>query len=211
MAPWPIPGHSVAESGRLSIRKCSDTDFGHASNTCRVAAFAARPVILSTRDPMSTSPHDSRRFRDALGSFVTGVTIVTTVGADGVDAGLTVNSFASLSLVPPLVLWSLGRESDSWPVFASASHYAVHVLARDQAELSRRFAGNAASRFQGLKLERGAGGVALIDGCCARFECRIAARHEGGDHQILVGEVLALQCWERPPLVYFRGRYAAIG
>ena len=158
--------------------------------------------------PADSSPDDARRFRSALGAFATGVTIVTTRDADGKDVGLTANSFNSVSLEPPMVLWSLAKSARSLPAFLAATHFAVHVLAADQEELSLRFAARGAEKFAGLDLERSAAGVPLLRGCSARFQCRTAFRHEGGDHVIFVGAVELFDHSERPPLVFHGGRYA---
>ena len=148
------------------------------------------------------------RFRSALGAFATGVTIVTTRDEQGRDIGLTANSFNSVSLDPPMVLWSLAKNARSLPAFLAASHFAVHVLAADQEELSLRFATRGSEKFAGLDLERGASQVPLLRGCSARFQCRTAFRHEGGDHVIFVGAVESFDHSDRPPLVFHGGRYA---
>jgi 3-hydroxy-9,10-secoandrosta-1,3,5(10)-triene-9,17-dione monooxygenase reductase component len=158
--------------------------------------------------PADSSPDDARRFRSALGAFATGVTIVTTRDAQGRDVGLTANSFNSVSLEPPMVLWSLAKNARSLPAFLAATHFAVHVLAVDQEELSLRFAARGAEKFAGLDLERIAAGVPLLRGCSARFQCRTAFRHEGGDHVIFVGAVESFDHSDRPPLVFHGGRYA---
>jgi 3-hydroxy-9,10-secoandrosta-1,3,5(10)-triene-9,17-dione monooxygenase reductase component len=150
----------------------------------------------------------ARRFRSALGAFATGVTIVTTRDEQGRDIGLTANSFNSVSLDPPMVLWSLAKNARSLPAFLAAPHFAVHVLAADQEELSLRFATRGSEKFSGLDLERGASQVPLLRGCSARFQCRTAFRHEGGDHVIFVGAVESFDHSERPPLVFHGGRYA---
>lgn len=151
---------------------------------------------------------DSRDLRGALGSFATGVTIVTTRDATSADVGLTANSFNSVSLDPPMVLWSLARTSLCLPAFQASRYFAVHVLAADQQPLSDRFATRGAEKFAGLALERGEGGVPLLPGCAARFVCRTAFQYEGGDHIIFVGEVLSLDHFERAPLVFHGGEYA---
>jgi 3-hydroxy-9,10-secoandrosta-1,3,5(10)-triene-9,17-dione monooxygenase reductase component len=151
---------------------------------------------------------DKRAFRNALGAFTTGVTVVTTRDGTGRDVGLTVNSFNSVSLEPPLVLWSLARDSASLPAFVEAEHFAVHILAADQEPVSNRFAQRGADKFAGIELARGEGGVPLLPGCAARFRCRTAYRHEGGDHEIFVGEVLGFEAFERAPLVFHKGGYA---
>ncbi len=155
---------------------------------------------------------DSASFRQALGAFTTGVTIVTTVDAAGADVGVTANSFNSVSLAPPMVLWSLGRNSTNIAAFLAAKHFAVHILASDQHELATRFAQKNIDRFAGLELARGADRIALLGGCTARFECKTAFQYEGGDHVIFVGEVLNFEHCEREPLIFKRGRFGmAIG
>lgn len=158
--------------------------------------------------PPEPKPDDARQFRSALGAFATGVTIVTSRDAAGHDVGLTANSFNSVSLDPPMVLWSLAKSARTLPAFLAATHFAVHVLAADQEELSLRFAARGAEKFAGLDLERGAAGVPLLRGCSARFQCRTAFRHEGGDHVIFVGAVESFDHSDRPPLVFHGGRYA---
>jgi 3-hydroxy-9,10-secoandrosta-1,3,5(10)-triene-9,17-dione monooxygenase reductase component len=157
---------------------------------------------------MEPAAFDPQEFRKALGSFATGVTIITTRAADGTQLGLTVNSFNSVSLNPPLVLWSLENASLSLPAFREAKHWAVHVLASDQEELSGRFARRGANKFAGLTLETGEGNVPLLTGCSARFQCRNAFQYDGGDHIIFVGEVLRFDRSDAPPLVFHGGRYA---
>jgi 3-hydroxy-9,10-secoandrosta-1,3,5(10)-triene-9,17-dione monooxygenase reductase component len=151
---------------------------------------------------------DPQGFRQALGAFTTGVTIITTVDATGADVGMTANSFNSVSLTPPLVLWSLGRSSTNFAAFLRATHFAVHVLATDQDSLALRFSQRGIDRFAGLACDRGSGGIPLLDGATARFECRTAFQHEAGDHVIFVGEVLGFEYWDREPLVFKRGRFA---
>lgn len=151
---------------------------------------------------------DGKRFRQALGTFTTGITIVTTVDEAGVDVGMTANSFNSVSLDPPMVLWSIGRHSSNFEVFVKAEHFAVHVLSAEQEALATRFATRGIERFAGLQLQRGAGNTPLLEGCAARFQCRTAFRHDSGDHVILVGEVLALDQFVCEPLVFKGGRYA---
>jgi len=151
---------------------------------------------------------DPLAFRAALGSFATGVTVITTRAGDGSSVGLTANSFNSVSLEPPMVLWSLARSSRSLGAFEQASHWAVHVLAADQEALSNRFARRGEDKFAGLTLEHGAGGAPLLPGCAARFECRGAFRYDGGDHVIFVGEVVRFTRGDVAPLVFHAGQYA---
>ncbi len=154
--------------------------------------------------------HDPRDFRNALGLFATGVTIVTTKTAAGEPIGLTANSFSSVSLSPPLVLWSLSLRSPNLPNFLQAAHFAVNVLAQDQIPLSRRFSQPMSNKFEGVAHGFGANGMPLIDGAAAQFECRTEARHYAGDHVIFIGHVLMYRYAERSALGYFRGRYAAM-
>lgn len=151
---------------------------------------------------------DAKQFRQALGAFTTGVTIVTTIDEAGNDVGVTANSFNSVSLDPPMVLWSIARTSTNLSSFIAAKHFAVHILANDQDTLASHFAKRGVDRFSGLKLERGASGIPLLEGCAARFQCRMAFQYEGGDHVILVGEVLEFDHHDHDPLVFKSGRYA---
>lgn len=157
---------------------------------------------------MSETAFDAGEFRKALGAFATGVTIITTRGADGAPVGLTANSFNSVSLDPPLVLWSLANTSASLGTFRNAEHWAVHVLATDQEELSSRFAKRGIDKFAGLEFDTGRGDIPLLRGCMARFQCRTAFQYEGGDHLIFVGEVLNFDRSDAAPLVFHSGRYA---
>jgi 3-hydroxy-9,10-secoandrosta-1,3,5(10)-triene-9,17-dione monooxygenase reductase component len=159
---------------------------------------------------MRASAIDPTVFRKALGAFPTGVTVVTARGSDGRDVGVTANSFNSVSLEPPMVLWSLNRSSSSLRAFLEGSGFAVHILAANQQALSDRFASRNEDRFIGLSFERGIGGAPLLVGCAAQFQCRLAFRYDGGDHEILVGEVLALNHSDLPPLLYHGGRYGAV-
>lgn len=157
---------------------------------------------------MSHAAIDPRQFRSALGAFTTGVTIVTTRDREGRDIGLTANSFNSVSLEPPLVLWSLAKSAASLEAFMQAEYFAVHILAADQEPLSNLFAKRGADKFGRLTPARGHGGIPLLNGCAARFECRSTFQYEGGDHEIFVGEVITFEHFERPPLVFHGGKYA---
>ncbi len=151
---------------------------------------------------------DRTAFRTALGRFVTGVTVVTAVAETGEPVGLTANSFNSVSLDPPLVLWSLSRRSASLPVFERASHFAVNVLSVEQKALSDRFARRDVDRFRGVSWHPGAGGAPVLAGCAAVFECRCEQRFEGGDHVIFLGHVERFDHEERTPLAFHAGAYA---
>lgn len=146
-----------------------------------------------------------RAFRDALGRFATGVTVITIAGPDG-PMGFTANSFSSVSLDPPLVLWSPAKSSSRFSLFAGARHYAIHVLARDQMDLCRRFVRGGAG-FAGLAHGVNPEGVPVLDGTLARFDCERQAAHDAGDHLIVVGRVLRAATTEGAPLVFSQGRY----
>lgn len=158
----------------------------------------------------ATASFDGRALRDAFGSFATGVTIVTTSGPGGVDIGLTANSFSSVSLDPPMVLWSLARSSMNMDAFRNSGHFAVHILSADQEALSSRFASKGVDRFEGLALDRGPDGVPLLPDCMARFACKLAYQYEGGDHVIFVGEIVDFSHSARKPLVFHGGRYGML-
>lgn len=166
--------------------------------------------MADTPTAPASPDHDPRDFRNALGLFVTGVTIVTTKTSAGEPIGLTCNSFSSVSLSPPLVLWSLSLRSPNLPNFLQATHFAVNVLAHDQIPLSQRFAKPVPRKFEGVAHGFGAHGMPLLDGAAAQFECRTEARHYSGDHVIFIGQVLQYSYADRAPLGYFRGAYAAV-
>lgn len=147
-------------------------------------------------------------FRAALGMFATGVTIVTARAEDGTLVGLTANSFNSVSLTPPLVLWSLSRRATTLGAFSAGSHYAINILGADQQDLALRFATPGVDRFEGLQFETGMGGAPLLPGVVATFECFNRSRYEEGDHVIFVGEVE--RCGHLPgasPLLYHGGQF----
>jgi len=153
---------------------------------------------------------DSRAFRDALGHFATGVAIVTAAGEGGA-MGLTINSFASVSLKPPLILWSLDKASDRFAPLMKASHFAVNMLAGDARDLAQRLARKGQAGLDGAKVRAGAHGVPLLEDAIAHFECSVEHRYEGGDHIIFVGRVLAFDHRSHgDPLIYYRGRYRAL-
>src|ERR1700730_2064496 len=158
-----------------------------------------------------TGVFDSRELRRALGAFVTGVTVITTTDGEGRFHGVTANSFSSVSLDPPLVLWSQAVKSHSHPVFFKAEHFAVNILAENQIELSNRFAKSSQEKFAGIDVDIGSDGVPLLRGCSARLQCRVVSRVPGGDHTIYVGEVHAIDRAERKPLVFGNGRYLLAG
>jgi 3-hydroxy-9,10-secoandrosta-1,3,5(10)-triene-9,17-dione monooxygenase reductase component len=157
--------------------------------------------------PAEIDPMD---FRRALGSFVTGVTVITTRRVSGELIGLTANSFNSVSLTPPLVLWSLSLFAPSLPAFQEAPYFAVNILAADQVLVSQQFSRRASDKFAGVSFRESVGGVPLLEGAAASFTCRNEFRYYGGDHVIFLGAVVAYEYSDRDPLVFARGRYAEI-
>jgi flavin reductase (DIM6/NTAB) family NADH-FMN oxidoreductase RutF len=165
------------------------------------------PVALSRALPPNFAPTE---FRKALGMFATGVTIVTARSAQGKLIGLTANSFNSVSLTPPLVLWSLARAAGSMVAFSTGSHYAINILSADQQDLARQFSARDGDRFAGVSFVEGACGAPLLDGAAATFECFNRSRYEEGDHVIFVGEVE--RCAHRAgasPLLFHGGKFYA--
>lgn len=158
--------------------------------------------------PHQPRAFDTKDFRNALGMFATGVTIVTALAEDGTAVGVTANSFNSVSMQPPLVLWSLAKNARSLPVFSGKEHWNVHILSNQQETLSNRFARPGEDKFAGLALDQGFSDAPLIPDCSARFQCRTMFQYEGGDHIIFVGEVIEYNRTERPPLLYVTGGYA---
>ena len=170
-------------------------------------ATDAKPAPPLTMDRPEIDPHD---FRTALGNFVTGVTVITTRGADGNLAGMTANSFNSVSLDPPLIVWSISMFAPSLAAFRENNYFAVHVLSADQTQLSNQFARPSENKFADLEVEEGLGGIPLLDGVTARFECRNEYNYYGGDHVVMIGRVERYHPWQRKPLVFHRGRYSAL-
>lgn len=151
---------------------------------------------------------DVRQFRSALGNFATGVTVVTACDGSGGYVGVTASSFNSVSLTPPLILWSLDKRARSRPVFEFEPHFIVHVLSTDQLALADRFARSSASKFHDLDFKPGIGGAPLLAGCAATFQCRKTLVYEGGDHLILIGEVLEFTESGDAALLFYRGQYS---
>jgi flavin reductase (DIM6/NTAB) family NADH-FMN oxidoreductase RutF len=153
------------------------------------------------------SPIDPRDFRNALGTFGTGVTIVTAMSPDGKPYGVTCNSFASVSLNPPLVLWSLGMFSQGLPIFQNASYFTVNVLDASQQELALKFAKSSGEKFDGVEWKPGLGNTPIIAGTVAHFQCRAVNRYYGGDHIIFLGAVEAYAYNGQEPLLFARGGF----
>lgn len=155
---------------------------------------------------------DSSAFRRALGSFATGVAVVTARDSEGRNRGITVNSFSSVSLDPPLVLFCLDKAAMSFETFQQAKSFAVNVLAEHQHELSVRFATAAVDKWDGVAYELWPGGLPVLHDCLANLACRREALYQGGDHVIILGRVERLQsAGDLDPLVYFQSDYRSIG
>jgi len=150
---------------------------------------------------------EEREFRTALSQFATGVTIITTRDEQGSFFGLTASSFNSVSLTPPLVLWSLSQNARSMPLFSGNSHYVINVLAADQAALAERFASRVEDRFNGVEFDLSETGLPILRGATAWFECHNRSRYPEGDHVIFVGEVERCAVDAKAPLVYHAGRF----
>ncbi len=157
--------------------------------------------------PVSPDTVDPARFRAALGRFPSGVTVVTSRDASGRDHGMTVSAFSSLSLTPPLVLVCIDHAATWHAAIPEATHFNVHVLGAEQEAISRRFASDRADRFVDVSHTRDANGLVQLTGVVALLACRITARHAGGDHTIVIGEVERVDVSDGEPLVYFRGAY----
>lgn len=154
---------------------------------------------------------EPRALRNALGRFATGVTIVTCVDAARQPVGLTANSFNALSLSPPLVLWSLRESSPSLTAFLAARHFAVNVLIEAQVELARRFATPLADKFTEGAWSEGLGGVPVLSGCAAVFECESVSQQAAGDHRLFIGRVHRMVEAPLPPLLFQAGHYRMLG
>lgn len=150
---------------------------------------------------------EGRRLRSALGRFATGITVVTTRTPEGKTEGLTVNSFSSLSLDPPMVLWSLRRAAPCLSSFTRSGHFAVNILAEAQGHLSRHFSTPAADKFLDVGHEAGLGGCPILPDSLAHFECRTEQQIEAGDHVIFIGRVERFLYRDGDPLIYSAGRY----
>ncbi len=158
--------------------------------------------------PISSNSYvDSGDLRQAFGRFGTGVTVVTTRSPDGSRVGVTVNSFNTVSLQPPIVLWSLSATSPSLKSFQTAGHFVVNVLTLDQLELSRRFARPAEDKFAGVAFSDGLRGVPMLAGCAATIECAVVNEQVVGDHVLFLGQVERYAYAQAAPLLYFNGKY----
>lgn len=148
--------------------------------------------------------------RQVFGQFATGVTIVTTGGITGEAVGMTVSSFNTVSLEPPLILWCIDKKTGCFDAFNQCRHFAIHVLSDEQDNLSSLFARRGVDKFSQLDYHMSERGVPLLHEYCARLQCTLTARHEGGDHLIMVGRVDQMHTQDRAPLIFHRGTYARI-
>lgn len=155
---------------------------------------------------------DKDFFRQVMGNFAAGVTVITTLGADKEPFGLTATAFTSVSLFPPLILTCIGKASETYPYFAPAGVFAVNLLAADQQDVSQRFASSGGDKFAQVRWRRGSLDLPLLEGTLGHLECRIVHAYDGGDHTIYVGEVEAAGSGDgRDALVYFRSAYHNVG
>lgn len=152
---------------------------------------------------------DPTQFRDVLGAFCSGITVITAVGADGTPHGMTCQSFSSLSLDPPMVVFAPARTSTTWPHIREVAHFCVNILAEDQNGISDAMSRRGTDKYAGIAWTPSPGGVPHLAGAAAWIDCDLAAEHDGGDHTIVVGAVRALARGEaQKPLLYHHGRYA---
>ncbi|MBR0936592.1 flavin reductase family protein [Bradyrhizobium jicamae] len=165
------------------------------------------PVDPANELAADNSTIDPRDFRNALGTFATGVTIVTAMSDDGKPYGVTCNSFASVSLNPPLVLWSLGMFSQGLAIFQNSSHFTVNVLGVSQDVLASQFARSSGDKFAGVTWRPGLGNAPVLADAVASFQCRAANRYYGGDHVIFLGAVEAYAYNQKEPLLFARGQF----
>ena len=159
---------------------------------------------------MTKNAVDQAHFRQLLGRFATGVTVITARDADGRPHGMTANSLSSVSLEPPLILLSIDHEASMHGLLVTSPAFAVNILSASQEAVSRRFAQDREERFDGVGYQESPRGLVLLDGALAHLECERVATHEAGDHTILVGLVVAGNANEGRPLCYFRGGYASL-
>lgn len=150
---------------------------------------------------------DPALYRDVMGAFPTGVTVITLAMPEGQRIGVTASSFNTVSLDPPLILWSLALKAPSLQAFRAVEHFAVNILADDQRDTALQFARPSDDKFAGIGTSTGLTGAPLIDGALAHIECRVAARYPGGDHEIMLGEVVAMRRRDGKPLVFQRGAF----
>jgi 3-hydroxy-9,10-secoandrosta-1,3,5(10)-triene-9,17-dione monooxygenase reductase component len=167
-------------------------------------------IDLSDADRADLRPCDPALYRAVMGAFPTGVTVMTAF--DGTDrCGVTASSFNTVSLDPPLILWSLGLKAPSLSTFRTAGHFAVNVLADTQRDIAMQFARPSADKFAGVDTFTGLTGAPLVRGALAHVECRVWSRYPGGDHEIMLGEVVSLRRGDGAPLVFAAGAFHGLG
>ena len=159
---------------------------------------------------MTISAIDPDRFRELMGRFATGVTVVTTTAPDGNPVGMTANSLTSVSLEPPLLSLCVSHGADIHGALSTAGGFVVNVLAHDQESLSRRFAESGDDRFEGLEHRPGANGHPILGGCLAHVECHLFGTFPAGDHTVFLGQVISGDTSDGHPLLYYRGGYASL-
>ena len=165
------------------------------------------PDTTFTPQSLGGAHHGERALRDAMGHFATGVTVVTALDPNGDFMGMTVNSFSSVSLDPPLILWSIGKGNFGYESYQHAERFCVNVLASDQGDLALRFARAEKDKFQDIAVRSGLGGVPMIENCRAYFECTRETIYPGGDHVVLIGRVERSERSSRKPLIFYTGRF----
>lgn len=163
---------------------------------------------MNTLSPRTASAFDTSHFRQALAQFATGVTVITTRLADGSFRGLTASSFNSVSLSPPLVLWSLGSSSSSMPIFSGNSHYVINILGAAQAAVAQQFARRTPDPFASVPYQLSRTGLPILSGASAWFECHNRSQYPEGDHVIFVGEVEECAYAQQAPLVFHDGKFS---
>jgi flavin reductase (DIM6/NTAB) family NADH-FMN oxidoreductase RutF/DNA-binding MarR family transcriptional regulator len=175
-----------------------------------VAVSQKQDTSINPSEPVEAGDPsaDARAFRRCLGQYATGVTVVT-ASADGLAVGVTAKSFSSVSMDPPLVLWSLQKNSQSYDAFLNSTHFAINILSSNQIEISQRFSKSGPDKFKDIACEPGHGDAPILPEISAVLECRREVEHDGGDHLIMVGRVERFRRFDRPALVFERGRYAA--
>ncbi len=183
----------------------ADASAGSASST--VVDDAICDIAGVTCVDPAVGPDQRRYFRDTLGQFATGVTIITTLSSTGEPVGMTVNSFSSLSLDPPLILWSVAKTATGFANFQVGEAFAVNMISHDQQDLALKMAKSSGDKFQGVSYLRGLDGVPLLTDCVAHLECMTEARYPGGDHEIIIGRVRRIFNIGRAPLLFHRGKF----
>ncbi len=164
-------------------------------------------IIFMSEQALSIDP---KLLRNALGNFATGITVITAQSTSGQKVGVTANSFNSLSMDPPLILWSLDKRAGSYAIFSEADYFAVNVLSSDQMDKSNNFASKQEDKFSDVDYEEGLGGAPLLFGCAARFQCKVYQKIDAGDHWLFIGEVEKFDEQAKPPLCYHKGGYSIL-